>query len=698
MVVVLTFTFVLPLAVVSAQGSSPVGPGGSASYLPGPPGMPTLASFEETLRPWLARSGGYGVIPYATEPVEKDTYLYISVLGDVNGDGHDDLLYSLRDAKDVGSIEVRSGADLAQVLWALEIGESYGYQTDDLDGDGIRDVAFNEWGESTPTGAGAGGIVVGSGYEYTYETHFLSGMTGEEIVTTTGKSAFAMTGAFLLASVRAYTFSYVWAAVAGTQTIAQIAPTDNYKSTTACALLACVYANQRDTDVTVTFIDDKGATRGTIQRVDDLANVQSYLVADVTADGLPDAIITELQAPSVYVQGNDVPVSKAAISLFGTDGAELWSIVGDPALNLYTYALPIGDLDGDVKQEIAYLVVSLTDPSNFHARLVVLSGATGSELSVLEEDNTASFLLPFGPGANGKGEALLLAGAFMGGSDAGFRVSPVGADLQPRWTADIGMAEPLNIDFSSFELNGFNDWTGDALPDLALAERGGNYPSYAYAVQLLDGASGKTTWEANYEDALHLAVLPDLTGIGSGDIAISQQTGAMPNDFRGATVAFTAFAAEDGGALFRQVLRQPTGPAGVEGGLNLTVRGVGDVTGDGLPDLAVRLEEATPPAEVHEVGSFTYTTSGGPGNVTWYILASDSGEAAPVSAEPSTGDGTGPGGDELPPAEDLSNGRPLPSAARPESAGDGPSTPGLALPIILAFVALGAWTARRRSW
>jgi len=692
--VVLTLSFLVPLAATASPAP--------ASHQAR---MPTLADVARLAHAWTSPSKSYGVSPYAAVNVPNGTQLRIFPLGDVDADKHDDLVYANYDKKNAMTLEVRSGADLSKVLWTVKAADAAGFPAGDVNGDGIQDVGYEVFQQAQQVGTAQSVVVafVMNGYGYTaaFETHFLSGKDGSEVLKLPGSFSFTESGAFGLALfLWSYDYNYDFLTLPSPKNLVDFDFTSHYTFGDVCPVLTCAFVSNRDHDLGISFMDDKGTKRGTVDRTDKLTDVQTFAMGEMTGDRNPDAVVAELQGFGGSIQGNDVPVSKAMVTVFGNDGKTAWSVVKDPALNLLVDALPAGDLDGDGKSEVAFLEVTVKDAQNFHSSLMMLSGADGAQLGSLELDNSFALVTPFGPGPSGKNEGLLVQGSLFG-SDT-IKVSPVGADLKPRWTQDVGRSFPINAEYTADGATAFADWNGDHLPDLATADFSGNYPDAKVALRLVDGATGKDAWTGSYDGALELAVLPDMTGKGSSDVVVGQQSGAAADNFAGATVSFTALAGEDGGALYRQVVRQPNGPAGQPGGLNMTVTTAGDVTGDGLPDVLVRVEEATPKPDYETFGDFTLMVGQKPGLTTWYVMAANGAGAVPNAAVQTSG-ATGADGKPLPtpavlpPAQDLSSGRPAPQAARPAGE-EAHKSPGLELPILgLALLALGLAGRRRHA-
>ncbi|MES2155834.1 MAG: hypothetical protein V4510_11930 [bacterium] len=699
----------LPSALaVSSPPAAAVAPGHTFSH----------DALEKVIRAWTSPLGGYAVTPYATAHV-NGTRLSISSLGDINADQRADLLY-VYDPKDAagpspstgtsGRLEAHSGADPAKILWTAETGSSIARAIGDVDGDHILDATYVTSGDGVPHGTSQGAAVVyaeaGYGWTYPIVTHFVSGLDGRELAKVDGSTSYTTTGvdAFaLLAFADAFATDSTWDLTESTapKSIVRETLARHSRDAFTCAVVSCAFAFTGDSDLTIRFLDAKGAAVSTVDRTDPLVDVQSWGTWDLDGDAKPDALIVEVQGTgSAYVSSvGTVPIGKSIVTAFGNDGAKRWAVESSVGLLEDAFAIPVGDLDGDGTQDIGFIAVTASGVSSFHGSTKLLSGKDGSTIGAIELDNDVAFLLPFAKGAGGKAEALLIAGAF---SATGATVGPVGLDLKPRWTHAIGDTFPINADLSDMGAIQFTDWTGDGRADIALLTVTGDTPELSATVELLSGADGKTQWTTTQAGMIAVAVLPDLTGVGSGDLAIGQQTGASKDDYTGATVSFTTFAGEDGGPLFRQVLRQPSGPAAAKGTFRVSIVGFDDIGGDGVPDVGARVDEggeSSGNVVISVGGPGVYGGSMAIGNVTWYIFSSGSKQVTTAAtSDGSTGPGTGPGTVlSLPPAEDLSNGRAPPAAARPADDATAPhKSPGVEPVAALALVGLLAVLVRRR--
>jgi hypothetical protein len=345
-------------------------------------------------------------------------------------------------------------------------------------------------------------------------------------------------------------------------------------------------------------------------------------VGDVNSDGTPDLLVG---APNQDVSGNFD--QGQAFVLSGADGSRLLTL-DNPTPQEFAYfgnaVAGAGDVNGDGTPDLLVGASGQVVSDNFdQGQAFVLSGADGSHLLTLD-DPTPQAGAGFGTtvavagDVNGDGVPDLLVGApsqqVGGNRDQGQAFVLSGADGSHLLTLDD--PTPHALAGFGYAVAGAGDVNGDGTPDLlvgASGNVGGNVGQGQAFV--LSGANGShlltlddPTPQVGAGFGTTVAVAGDVNGDGVPDLLVgapSQQVGGNRDQGQ----AFVLSGA-DGSRLL--TLDDPNPQVG-DPFFGSDVAGVGDINGDGTPDLLVGA-----PAQSVSSSSFqgeAYVLNGANGNV-----------------------------------------------------------------------------------
>lgn len=285
---------------------------------------------------------------------------------------------------------------------------------------------------------------------------------------------------------------------------------------------------------------------------------------------------------AVGVPGGDGDTYGEVRVISGQSGGELARFVASQPGESFGAALAsLADQDGDGLDEL--LVGAPTAVGG--GRVDLLSSGTGAVL--------ASFAPPSGAARFGHsvGAAQDSAGAWriaIGDPQHDAGGGPIGR-VELRALASGALIAGRNGWFAQAQhghaLDAVDDVNGDGAPDWIVAANGGTATQQG-GLEMVDGANGQLLWRvtgarfgARVGDSV--ARIGDLDGDGIGDVVGGRVDGAAGN----ANGLIAARSGASGKELFR--LFGAPSAAGTPAEFGTTVRGLGDLNGDGVDDFAV---------------------------------------------------------------------------------------------------------------
>jgi hypothetical protein len=297
------------------------------------------------------------------------------------------------------------------------------------------------------------------------------------------------------------------------------------------------------------------------------AYIEAHVVGDLDGDGLPDVLVDNGAGES--------PVISAAIAVKGSDGTHLWeeSVTG-AGVYTYIYGEAVADLNGDGLPDV--LVSSEVGPyDNVTSNLTAKTGNNGTHLW---EESLTGYEAYISPNVvedlNGDGLPDVLVGSFAGPDDniTATVIAKTGINGTHLWE------ESVSGPYAGIDAQMVGDLDGDSLPDVLVRSFVGPGDNITAAVIAKTGNNGTHLWEepiSGYEADMSTEVVGDLDGDGLPDILVSSEVGPYDN----VTSNLTAKKGSNGNHLWQESV---SGEAA-----NMVAEVVGDLDGDGLPDVMV---------------------------------------------------------------------------------------------------------------
>lgn len=589
----------------------------------------------EALAPWglhadtLPSPGAQATADLSMDIARKA--LTLSAAGDIDADGVDDLILQTMDLRNgftlveaVSGNVLGSAAGFHDTMWTVvpDQGSITGI-VGDLTGDGIPDMVVTQvlnQGTAQMNGVSEAALTTADQYGRV----LFQAVDGASATATldVGIDTALHTQAAGVAQLGLQRVTQTTGMVQATGTGALLQIEQQIESTQASLLqqLPLDALSSVEAEAVLKVLDAQGKVRGTITLDDPGVNPLLAAAQDLDMDGLPETVLMEVQKLNPTEQASTIiPVIS---SYAGATVALDWEVTMDPLAGLPLLVPNVGDLNGDGVLELAYHAISATpgsDPSG--TVLTILDGATGQALATAEVADGLLIAAPLGGSISGKvaADVLLLEGTV----DAITSVAVAGSNLQTIWSIDIpANAIPLNLVTDPFTgaVQGLQDLTGDGVPDLAIAKgivAGGplsgdvlvQATGQDVVLEVYSGIDGTLVWSKDLGSAIALEAVQGLTTDGSAAFAaiVAQGTDTLENGLHKVdSVSLLILQAVDGAGVLELPLLEADVIAGLgeDVAVSVHVEAAGDVNGDGVTDLLVRVEAViadTADAVVHEV-------------------------------------------------------------------------------------------------
>lgn len=489
-------------------------------------------------------------------------------LGDVNVDGHADLLLRTVDAAGNARLNAVAGPAFVEAIWSQAISAKAVLRcAPDLGVDGVADPVLRIAGETVSQAQGAAS-------EARAVLQVIDGATGAVALARSVTDSATGAAASGTAAVQQVVHGTLLPAAQGA--VAQVTT----EATGAAALLPGALplsslGVEAAAKASLTLIDGAGRVVGTVSI--DTPGVDPLALAPVPGAGLPQVAALTARAVS-QVEGAAAQVS--TLSLYSPDGTLQWAVDFAASTGVPSLLPRAGDLDLDGIPDLVVQTVQGTVDGVPSASLSVLSGLDGHLLFATSAVEGTVSALPLG--AVGEGMALLQAAQATAGGAIDLKALD-GAG-QVIWSAQAeatAVAANLVRDPFSGDLSGFTDLTGDLVADVALAVPGNG----SVAVKVLDGLTGQVAWVAELPSADQVLSLAMATG-GQAVQTLSSAAG-QASDLLGVasgvagSLDLSLASGVDGQLRWTASASLPSG-LGVVG-----VQSAGDIDADGRADLLV---------------------------------------------------------------------------------------------------------------
>jgi hypothetical protein len=621
-------TPLVPLLLAALVAVSTVAPAGTApsAAIPSPsapaPPAPSLRlrTVDAGFAAWsldLGVSVGSSKAKVTPAPAPKS----LCPLGDVNGDGLDDILVRQAPGQADGKAKFQAlaGPAFATVLWTAEPRDSRLMRCGaDVTGDGAPDPILAT-APAEPASAGPAPVQDTRGQQTLTPVDAATGRALGSVSVDDAQTGAAPSG-------------LPGSPDAGTVSTGDLLPAAPGTLIAVAAMRADVGGDAAGTqagaardDVRVEVVDASGQVQGTVPLP---AGADAVAVAPLPEATGAVAVLTERQAASA----DGAPAGVPTVTVADAEGAVVWEREGEAGAGVPVLLPQAGDVDGDGRED---LIVATAPPEMAvvaSSGYEVLSGADGSVLTASGADTVGlQAALPFGD-ADGQGgdEVLVIR---QDTPEATVELSVVDAQGAVAWVAEVpdGSVPANAVTDDNGNTAGFSDLTSDGAPDAAVAVPTGA----GLEVVVVDGATGATAWDRSFEGADEVHEVPggadDGSDGGSGsDLVVIDDDAATVTLIDGAT----------GQVVWRVRGAAPAEPA-------VEVQPAGDVDGDGTADLLVTVASVGPSVPTADAAAL-HAVSGADGSTLWSGSGSEVGPApAPLDVLSSTGEGSRPGGHAL---------------------------------------------------
>ena len=316
----------------------------------------------------------------------------------------------------------------------------------------------------------------------------------------------------------------------------------------------------------ITFTGKVDFTTGT--------NPYSVSIGDIDGDGKPDLVVANYGSASVSVLRNT-----------STSGTVSFAAKADFATGTNPISVSIGDLNGDGKPDLAVANSSSASVSVF--RNTSTSGSVSFAAKVDLTTGTSPYSVSIGD-IDGDGKPDLAVANSSSASVSVFRnTSTSGSITGSSFAAKVDFITGTNPQSVSI-----GDIDGDGKPDLAVA----NSSSASVSVLRNTSTSGSIT-SGSFAAKVDFATgsgprsvsIGDINGDGKPDLAVANSTGPSVSVFRNTSTSGTI---TSGSFATKVDFTTGTNPYSVR---------IGDIDGDGKPDLAVANYGATSVSVIRQI-------------------------------------------------------------------------------------------------
>ena len=340
------------------------------------------------------------------------------------------------------------------------------------------------------------------------------------------------------------------------------------------------------------------------------------MVGDLDGDNLPDVLVKSVVGPSDNV-------TSTLIAKTGINGTHLWeeSVSGVYA-DIKTEVA--GDLDGNGLPDV--LVQSSKGPYGDQTSAVIAKkGSDGTHL--WGESITANYVTMHAEvvgDLDGDGLPDVLVEIYVGDTGTGTVIAKKGSDGSHLWEESV-------VSIYALDVKVVGDLDGDGLPDVLVRSFAGPLDNQTAAVIAKKGSDGTHLWEesiSGYDAGIDYQVVADLDGDGLPNVLVSTFVGLGTQ-----TYTLIAKKMSDGADLWEESVSGSGAYTEIEAAV------VGDLDGDGLPDVLVQ-------SSVGSSSNRTYTViakKGSDGTHLWEESVSSDGGYTSIQAEGVAADFDGDG-------------------------------------------------------
>ncbi|MES2154520.1 MAG: hypothetical protein V4510_05230 [bacterium] len=558
-------------------------PTGNAWILPTAADQPRVAPMDAAWTTRFSPPMGGGV-PDLSGTV---TNAVACAVGDLTGDGVADLVVQIKDQTgQLLRLRALAGPDFTRVVWTQVTSlQRILSCAPDIDLDGLADPVVRLIGPVTS----AAEMGVGTAQQSSQQVlQVLSGATGLPVLgrlhMDSHSGAGSATGGAAIGAADDATSALLPAAAGAAAYVESTVKQFAVVPVPLPSLPVGALTTTAQASVHMLLLDAQGEVAATIDISDPATQVLAMAPIPL-GGGLPDvAVLTKTVVSPVEQVAASVP----KIVLYNVDGTVAWTQSLAATTGIPMILPRAGDLDLDGVPDLIVETVESGVQTAPAAAFQVLSGVDGHV--VLASGAAVGGLLAVVPlGALPTGDALVQVKRVAGAATMEISMLQAvagGATGAVGWTATIDAAAmPINaaLDAYTQDVTGFTDLTGDGIPDVGVAVQTGA----DLAIQVLDGVTGKVSWNATVQAAS--SVVPIV--LATAGPAVRMATNAAPTALlvigSGTTPVMTLLDAASGQVQWAVtgVLSQATTP------VDIAVQAAGDVDKDGVQDILATISQ-----------------------------------------------------------------------------------------------------------